>query len=84
MVQEMLDSCIIQPIQSTFFAPMVMVHKKQGTWCMCLDYREINKMNIKYKVCIPIIDKLLYVLHATNSFTKLYIHYGYHQSKMRK
>ena len=51
---------------------------------MCLDYRELNKMTIKYKVCIPIIDELLYVLHATILFTKLYIHYGYHQSKMRK
>jgi hypothetical protein len=49
MIREMLEADIIQPSQSSFSSPMVMVTKKYGPWCMCLDYRQLNKMTIKYK-----------------------------------
>jgi hypothetical protein len=57
MVQEMLEFGIIQPSQSAFSSPMVMVHKKEGPWHMFLDYREFNKMTIKDKFPIPFIDE---------------------------
>ena len=56
----MLHASIIQPGQSSFSPLVVLVHKKDGSWCnMCLDYRELNKLTIKYKFLIPIIDELL-------------------------
>jgi hypothetical protein len=45
----MLEHGIIQPSQSAFSSPVVMVYKKDGLWHMCLDYREINKIAIKNK-----------------------------------
>ena len=59
MISKKLEAGIIQPSQSYFSAALVLVHKKDGSWPMCLDYREFNKLTIKDKFPIRVIYELL-------------------------
>ena len=84
MVEEMLDVGIINPSQSSYYAPVVIVHKKEGSLRMCPYYREINKITIKDKFSIPIINELLDELHGAIYFTKLDFRSGYHHIRMKE
>jgi hypothetical protein len=79
MIQETLEVNIIQPSQCYFSFLVVRVTKKDGSCCMCPYYSHINKMIIKYKFHILVIDELLDELHGEKIFTKLDLHLRYHQ-----
>ena len=71
MVQELLNVGVILPSTSHYSSPMVMVLKKEGSWCMCTDFRTHNKLTIKYKFIIHVLDDLLDELSGAQFFTKL-------------
>jgi len=51
---------------------------------MCIDYRELNKVTIKNKYSLPKIDDLFDQLTGAKVFSKLYLHFGYHQLKVKE
>ena len=48
-IQELLDKGFICPSVLPWGAPVLFVKKKDGTFWMCVDYRELNKITIKNK-----------------------------------
>ena len=48
-LQELLDKGFIRPSISPWGAPVLFVKKKDGTFRLCIDYRQLNKVTIKNK-----------------------------------
>jgi hypothetical protein len=71
IVQEFLTAGVIHPSTSPYSSPMVMVLKKEGSWCMCPDFCALNKLTIKDKFPIPVIDDLLDELSGASSLLNL-------------
>ena len=58
-IQESLDKYVIRPSTSPCQSPIFLVPKKDGTWCMCVVFRALNKITVKNRYPLPQIDDLL-------------------------
>ncbi|GJX62818.1 hypothetical protein Tco_0295718 [Tanacetum coccineum] len=56
--QELFDRCFIRPSTSPRGVPVLFVKKKDGSFRMCIDYRELNKLTVKNRYPLPRIDDL--------------------------
>jgi len=73
---------IIQNSSSPYASLVVLVGKKDGSWRMCVDLRELNKQIVKDKFPIPLVEDLLDELHSSFIFANIDLRLGYNQVRM--
>jgi len=69
----------IKPSKSPYLAPILFVHKKDGTLRMCVDYRAFNKATVKNRYPLPRIDDLFDCLSGAKVFSRIDLRSGYYQ-----
>ena len=79
MVQEMLVQEVVQPSQSPWASPIVLVKKKDGGLRFCVDYRQLNRVTKLDVFPLPRIDDTLDLLSGAKYFTTLDLASGYWQ-----
>jgi hypothetical protein len=82
-LQELLDKGYIRPSSSPWGCPALFVKKKDGSLRLCVDYKPLNAVTIKNKYPLPRIDVLFNQLAGAKVFSKIDLHSGYHQIKIR-
>ena len=71
---------IIKPSEGNYASNVILVKKKDNTWRMCVDYRELNsKTKNKDPYMLPRIDDTLDALGGAKYFCTLDLLQGYHQ-----
>ncbi|GJS72257.1 putative reverse transcriptase domain-containing protein [Tanacetum coccineum] len=78
------DKGFIRPSSSPWGAPVLFVKKKDGSFRMCIDYRELNKLTVKNRYPLPRIDDLFDQLQGSSIYSKIDLRSGYHQLRVRE
>nr|GEZ18511.1 putative reverse transcriptase domain-containing protein [Tanacetum cinerariifolium] len=69
---------------SPWGAPVLFVKKKDGSFRMCIDYRELNKLTVKNRYPLLRIDDLFDQLQGSSVYSKIDLRTGYHQLRIRE
>nr|GEX96547.1 putative reverse transcriptase domain-containing protein [Tanacetum cinerariifolium] len=83
-LQELSDKGFIRPSSLPWGAPVIFVKKKDGSFKMCIDYRELNKLTVKNRYPLPRIDDLFDQLQGSSIYSKIDLRSCYHQLRMRE
>nr|GFB19944.1 putative reverse transcriptase domain-containing protein [Tanacetum cinerariifolium] len=83
-LKEIQDKGFIRPSSSPWGALVLFVKKKDGSFHMCIDYRELNKLTIKNRYPLPRIDDLFDQLQGSQYFSKIDLRSGYLQLRVRE
>ncbi|GJX04627.1 putative reverse transcriptase domain-containing protein [Tanacetum coccineum] len=83
-LQELSEKGFIRPSSLPWGAPFLFVKKKDGSFKMCIDYQELNKLTVKNRYPLPRIDDLFDQLHGSSIYSKIDLRSGYHQLRVRE
>jgi len=82
-LEENLCTGRIRPSKSPIAAPVFFIKKKDGSLWLVQDYRALNSMTVKNKYPLLLISKLVSQLCGARYFTKLDIHWGFNNVRIK-
>jgi hypothetical protein len=68
IIEQLVDSEVISVSLIPYSSPAILVRKKDGSWRLCIDYRQLNANTIKNKYPIPVIEDILDELFGARFF----------------
>nr|GFA23234.1 putative reverse transcriptase domain-containing protein [Tanacetum cinerariifolium] len=83
-LKKLSDKGFIRPGSSPWGAPILFVKKKDGSFWMCIDYQELNKLTAKNCYLLPRINDLFDQLQGSSVYSKIDLRTGYHQLRVRE
>ena len=81
-VQDLLEKGCIEPSHSPHSAPIVLVRKKNDTWRLCIDFRQLNDRSVPDAYPLPRINHILERLRNAKYISCLDLKNGYWQIPM--
>nr|GEU33637.1 putative reverse transcriptase domain-containing protein [Tanacetum cinerariifolium] len=82
-LQELADRGFIRPSTPPWGALVLFVKNKNGSFRMCIDYRELNKLTVRNRYPLPRIDDLFDQHQGSSVYSKIDMRSGYHQLRVR-
>nr|GFA86673.1 putative reverse transcriptase domain-containing protein [Tanacetum cinerariifolium] len=83
-LQDLFDKGFIRPSSSPWGALVLFVKKLDGSFRMCIDYQELNKLTVKNHYPLPRIDNLFDHLQGSSIYSKIDLRSGYYQLRNEK
>nr|GEZ04524.1 hypothetical protein [Tanacetum cinerariifolium] len=83
-LKELSEKGFIRPSSSPWGAPVLFVKKKDGSFRMCINYRELNKLTAKNRYPLPRIDDLFDQLQGSSVYSKINLRSGYHHLRSKQ
>ncbi|GJS23828.1 putative reverse transcriptase domain-containing protein [Tanacetum coccineum] len=83
-LKELSDKGFIRPSSSPWGTLVLFVKKKDGSFRMCINYRELNKLTVKNRYPLLRINDLFDQLQGSSVYSKIELRSGYHQLRVRE
>ena len=82
--QTHLKTEIIRPLKSPASASILFDKKPDSSFCLCIDYQDLNNLTIKNWYPLPLIGKVLDCLGQVKQFIELDLTIAYHRKRIRE
>ena len=79
-----MDGGVIRPSTSPWGAPVLFAKRKDKTIRLCIDYRQLNRVTIKNRYPLSMIDDLFDQLRGVQVYSKIDLRTGYYKLRVRE
>ncbi|KAK3506575.1 hypothetical protein QTP70_009901 [Hemibagrus guttatus] len=83
-IEEALSSGFIRPSTSPAAAGFFFMEKKDGGLCLCIDYRSLNNVTVKFRYPLPLVPAALEQLREAKIYTKLDLRSDYNLIRIKE